>query len=275
MELIKEHFAVPAGRMAYIDAGGDHEAAVVLIHGNPASSSLFVPAIKSLAPDFRCIAPDLIGFGDSDKPKDWDYLPTSHATNVAALLDGLDLHNVTLVVGDWGGPIGLSWALDHPDRIDRIVITNTWMWPVNRSLYYQGFSKVMGGPLGRLLIKEHNAFARWVVARAWGTRTPLTPELHRQFTDVHPDHGTRKGMWVFPAQITGSTDWLGELWARRAVLHDCDPTLLWGMKDMAFRADVLQKWSEEFPEAPVTRLQDVGHFVALEAPDELVAAIRA
>jgi haloalkane dehalogenase len=259
--------------MSYIDAGAGSP--VVFVHGNPANAAAFEPVIGRLIDQRRCIAMDHIGFGRSDKPTDWDYLPASHADNVAALLDSLDLDDVTLVVGDWGGPIGLSWALRHPERVTKLVLTNTWCWPVNRSWYYQGFSRFVGGPIGRYLIRHHNFFARTVVSQAWGTRTPLTPELHALFTDVHPGRDERKGMWVFPKQIIGSTEWLDELWSQRRNLADLDMTLLWGMQDVAFRADVLETWLAEFPAATVSRLDDVGHFIELEAPDALVAAVLA
>lgn len=270
----KHRFEVPAGSMTYIDTGVTGERTIVFVHGNPASSAEYLPAINELQAEHRCIAIDHIGFGDSDKPTDWEYLPRQHAENLSALLDHLDVTNVTLVVGDWGGPIGLSWAIAHPDRVARLVITNTWLWPVNRSLYYQGFSRGMGGLLGRYLIRNHNLFAERVVKSAWGTHTPLTPELHRQFTDVHPIKAERKGMWVFPAQIVGSTKWLSSLWERRDVLRRFDITLLWGMKDIAFRPDILDRWTRQFPDARVEKLDDVGHFVALEATQRLVDAIR-
>jgi haloalkane dehalogenase len=271
---MKRYFDLPTGRMAYLDTGGPAARTVVFVHGNPSSSAEFVPVIEALGENCRCIAPDHIGFGDSDKPTDWDYLPSSHAANLALLLDSLDLREATVVVGDWGGPIGLSWAMDHPDRVSRVVITNTWMWPVNRSWYFQGFSKAMGGPVGRFLIRRHNVFSVWVVKGAWGDRTPLTPELHDQFTQTHPVQAERKGMWVFPGQIVGATSWLRDLWERRAVLHDFDVSFVWGMKDIAFRPAELRTWTDEFPLSPVERLADVGHYVALEAPDTLAAAIR-
>lgn len=267
------HLDLPAGRMRYVDVGEGPP--VVFVHGNPASSAEFGPAIAELSARHRCIAVDHIGFGASDKPASWDYLPSSHATNLATLLDSLDLHDVTMVVGDWGGPIGLSWVLANPERVRRVVITNTWLWPVNRSLYYQGFSRFMGGPIGRFLTSRFNFFARQVTKRAWGDRTPLTPEIYAQFTDVHTEPSQRKGMWVFPREIIGSTAWLTELWEQRRVLDGIDLRLLWGMTDIAFRADVLDQWCSEFPHASVERLDGVGHFVALEATDRLVATVDA
>lgn len=258
--------------MVYTDSGDGPP--IVFVHGNPSSGAEFDAVVSALGSSYRCIAPDLIGFGDSDKPTEWSYLPDEHAQLVASLLDELDLQDVTMVVGDWGGPIGLSWCLNNPERVRRLVITNTWLWSVRASLYYRGFSGFMGGPIGRYLIKNHNIFATQVVKQAWGTRSELTPELHATFTSVHPDKETRKGMWVFPKQIIGSSDWLAQLWSRREVLADIDMTLLWGMTDIAFREDVLDTWIDAFPHAAVHRLEDCGHFIALEATDALVDLLR-
>lgn len=271
--LSQKSFDVAAGTMCYMDIGSGDP--VVFVHGNPSSSKEFTPAVRELSGSYRCIAPDHIGFGVSDKPPTWDYLPSSHAANLAALLDHLELDDVTLVVGDWGGPIGLAWALDNPHRTKGLVITNTWLWSVRRSLYYQGFSKFMGGPIGRTLTRRYNFFARQVTRRAWGTQTPLTPELYAEFTGVHTSPSERTGMWVFPREIIGSSAWLTSLWKRRELLTSIPMTLLWGMRDIAFRSDILEVWMDEFPEAQVERLPDVGHFPALEATDRFVEAVRA
>lgn len=266
-------FQVPAGEMSYVDEGTGPP--IVFVHGNPSSSMEFLPAIAELSGSRRCIAPDHIGFGHSDKPADWDYLPSSHSKNLAGLLDSLDLHEVTMVVGDWGGPIGLSWVLDNADRVSALVVTNTWLWPVNRSLYYQAFSKMMGGPLGRFLTRRFNLFARQVTKSAWGQATPLTPEIYKEFTSVHRTPDERKGMWVFPREIVGSSEWLARLWERRETLRRVDMRVLWGMKDIGFPPGILDKWIEEFPEATVERLEEVGHFPALEATDRFVATLKA
>lgn len=266
-------FATPVGPMHYVDRGSGPP--VVMVHGNPASSTLFRPLIERLETTHRCLAVDHVGFGRSAKPSGWDHLPTSHAANLASLLDSLDLHDVTMVVNDWGGPIGLSWVLDHPDRVAGLVVTNTWLWSVRRSWYYQGFSRFMGGPVGRYLIRRRNYFATGVVRRAWGTATPLTPEIRDEFADVHTDPEERTGMWVFPREIIGSSEWLASLWERRDVLAGIPMALVWGMRDIAFREDVLDTWSTAFPDASVHRLDDVGHFPAREAPDAVADAVRA
>ena len=265
-------FELDAGRVHYVDEGQGPP--VVFVHGNPSHGAEFETVINAVKDSKRCIAPDHLGFGQSDKPEDWDYLPESHARNLRELLDDLDLNDVTMVVGDWGGPIGLAWCLDNPDRVSKIVLMNTWCWSVKASLHYQGFSKVMGGPIGRSLIRQKNIFATQVVKKAWGSRTPLSPSLHRTFTDVHAIPAERKGMWVFPKQIVGSSAWLSTLWEQRSVLRQFDVSIVWGMQDIAFRPDVLEKWRANLPDAQVIELDDVGHFPALEAADEVAACLR-
>lgn len=95
-------YGTAAGTMNYVDVGSGPP--IVFVHGNPSSSHEFADVIAEVRPTNRCIAPDHIGFGTSDKPTDWDYLPASHASNLAGLLDRLDLRDVTMIVGDWGGP---------------------------------------------------------------------------------------------------------------------------------------------------------------------------
>ena len=155
-----KEFKTKAGMIRYLDEGTGEP--LVMVHGNPSWSFEFRALIRALSGDYRCIAPDHLGFGLSDKPADWDYLPEHHAENFEALMEELDLKNITLTVGDWGGPIGLSYAVSHPERIKAIVVTNTWFWPVDDDWYYRAFSGFMGGPAGRFLIRKYNFFARGV-----------------------------------------------------------------------------------------------------------------
>jgi haloalkane dehalogenase len=163
-----KEFAVPAGIMRYVDTGTG--APIVMIHSNPYWSFEYRGLIKRLSSDFRCIAPDHLGFGLSDKPRDWDYLPKDHAENLAKLLDALNLTDITFVVNDWGGPISLSSAVHHPDRVKRVIVTNTWCWPIDGDWYYRLFSGFVESAVGRRLIRKHNFFATEECADAFGHR---------------------------------------------------------------------------------------------------------
>ena len=264
-------FSTGSGEMHYLDEGAGNP--VVFVHGNPTWSFQFRNVIAGLSSSHRCIAADHLGFGLSDSPRDFSYLPCDHATKFNALLDSLDLNKVTLVVGDWGGPIGLSWALANPERVSSVVITNTWMWSVQGNWYYEGFSRMMGGPIGRQLIRRRNFFAGNFMKRAYGDKSRLTPEIHQQYLAALPTPDERMPSWIFPREIIGSSDWLASLWDQRDTLAPLSAAIVWGMKDIAFREPELTQWQALFPSAHTVRLEDTGHFVAEEHPEVLIAEI--
>ncbi|MBB3192589.1 alpha/beta fold hydrolase [Halomonas cerina] len=265
------YFRVPAGRLHYVDEGAGSP--ILMVHGNPTWSFLYRDLIKRFRSTYRCIAVDHLGFGLSDKPKEWSYLPEDHARNLAALIDDLELGDITLVLQDWGGPIGLSCAVARPDRIARLVLMNTWTWPVNRDVRFVAFSGVMGGPVGRWLIRRYNVFARLLLPLAFADRRKLSASTHRHYLHPLATPAERTGCLVFPKQILASTPWLARLWRDMSRLNGKPTLLVWGMKDMAFRATELKRWEQAFPEARSVRLDSVGHFVPEEAPDELVEAL--
>ncbi len=103
-----------------------------MVHGTPTWSFMYRHLIRDLSPRYRCIAPDHLGFGLSDRPAGWSYRPEDQARNLARLIETLGLKDLTLVVHDFGGPIGLAYALDHPENVRRLVLFNTWMWSFRR-----------------------------------------------------------------------------------------------------------------------------------------------
>lgn len=254
---------VPAGRLHYIDEGaGNH--VLVMVHGNPTWSFSYRHLIKGLSEKYRCIALDHIGFGLSDKPRKWNYLPESHADNLKQLLNHLDIHSATMVVQDWGGPIGLSYALDYPDKIDSIIVMNSWCWPVKGDPHYERFSGFMGGRIGRLLIKRFNFFVRVIMKKAYGDPAKLTPAIHSHYLNALGTPQDRKGCTVLPKQIIGATHWLEQLWSQRSKIKSKPALILWGEKDIAFREKELAVWQNLFDQAEVQRFDNVGHFVQEE-----------
>jgi len=234
-----KQYALSMGALSYVDEGAGDP--LVMVHGNPSWSFEFRELIKHFSKTRRCIAPDHIGFGLSDKSADWDYLPREHAANLDQLLESLDLNNITLVVGDWGGPIGLSYAINHPERINNVVITNTWMWSARSDWYYRVFSGFVGGPMGRWLIRRHNFFAKTVLKSIYGDKGKLTPEIHEQFLMPLAIPEERKGNWVFPREIIASSQWLADLWSRCEALDGKIKLIAWGMRDIAFREKELTR----------------------------------
>jgi haloalkane dehalogenase len=265
-----------AGHMHYVDVGAGPP--VVLLHGNPTWSFLYRRLIRRLAPTHRCIAPDYIGFGRSDKPIDANYKPAAQAARVEALINRLDLHDVTLVVHDWGGPIGLSYALRHPERVRRIVIANSWLWPLHRDAWIAFFSWWAGSALGRMLITRGNAFARVILPLAFADRTRLSDAAFQQYCAPLATPADRVGSWVLPRALLSATPWLSALWADRHRLDGLPMCVVWGLRDPAFSARHLRRWQTAFPRACIHPLPDVGHYVPEEAPrrfNQIVSAFLA
>jgi haloalkane dehalogenase len=259
------------GKMHYIDEG--EGGPIVMIHGNPTWSYLYRHLIKGLSEKYRCIAMDHIGFGLSDKPESWSYKPEDHARNLEILLEKLNLKSITLVGQDWGGPIGLSYAVNNPEKVKSLVIMNTWMWSAKGDPHFEKFSGFMGGTVGRFLIKNFNFFASTVMKKAYGNVRKLTPEIHDHYKKALPTKMSRKGSWVFPKEIIGSTEWVNSLWEKRDAIKDKPTKLIWGMKDIAFRENELKKWEELFSNSSTIRLEHVGHYVQEEMGAELCPVI--
>jgi len=266
------YFELPIGNMHYVDEGVGET--IVMLHGNPAWSFLYRNVIKEMSKTHRCIAPDHIGFGLSDKPEFWDYLPEHHAQNFELFIEHLKLKSFTLVVNDWGGPIGLSYALKNPEKIKKLVILNTWMWSVADEPHFKTFSKFMGGTLGKFLIKHFNFFGKQVVKRAVGDSNKLSKLIHQHYYLHLASSAERKGSYVFPKQIIGSSLWLDYLWQQRHKITHINTTFIWGLKDIAFREKELNIWLNEFKNSTVVKLPNVGHFPAEEAPEEVIKALK-
>ena len=155
----------------------------------------------------------------------------------------------------------------------RIVIMNTWAWPVNRDWHYIAFSGFMGGPIGRMLIRRYNFFAKSIMPKAFGDKSKLSAAAHEHYLRALAAPEDRTGCFVFPRQIIKSTPWLSELWQSISALKGKPKLIVWGMKDIAFREKELKRWERTFPEARTMRLSSAGHFVQEEAPDDLAEAV--
>lgn len=263
---------VGPGRLHYIDEGSGP--AVVLVHGTPTWSFLYRHLIRDLSRDHRVIAIDHLGFGLSEKPEGWSYRPEDHARNLEVLLEHLAPGEVTLVVHDFGGPIGLSYAHRHPERVRALVLFNTWCWSL-RGTPTERVSKVMGGPLGRLLYERLNLSPRVLLKAAFGDKSKLPREVHRHYTAPFPTPASRRGPWVLARELIGSSEWYDSLWQGRERFADKPTLILWGMKDPAFGRDALERWKTTLPHARTVEFPDAGHFVQEEAPEEAAREIRA
>ncbi|MBN8612817.1 MAG: alpha/beta fold hydrolase [Deltaproteobacteria bacterium] len=266
-------FTTREGRMAYLDEGRRDAPVVLLVHGTPTWSFEHREVIRLLAPHRRVIAPDHLGFGLSDKPEDAAILtPAAHARRLRALVEHLDLRDVTLVVHDFGGPIGLPLALEG-DRVARVVLMNTWMWSIADDPGVARIRSLIEGPIGRFLYFTLNVSPRTLLPSVLGDRSLLTPHLHAHYLAPFAERSARTSLYALARALGGAGDYYGSLWETRSPLADKPLSIVWGMKDPAFQASHLARWTETFPHASVTRLPEVGHFPAEEEPASVAAAI--
>ena len=267
------YVATRHGRMHYIDQGSGDP--IVLVHGTPTNSYEFRHLIEALSATHRCIAPDHLGFGKSDRPADFAYTPEAHAAALGEFIEKLHLDRFSLVVHDFGGPIGLPLALDAASRVDRVVLINTWAWPLNGDAKMARGAQFIAGWTGRMLYKYANASLRLIMPSAYGDRRKLTKQIHRQYLDVFRDrtarvqvlHALAKALLDSRAHYQSLLDRIGQL-RNKPVL------ILWGMKDGAFQPYHLDRWQQLLPEAEVVRIAEAGHWPHEEEPAQVIDAMR-
>lgn len=260
------------GRMHYVDEGrGDP---ILFVHGTPTWSFEWRHLIRALAPAHRCIAPDLIGFGLSDRPAGFTYTPEAHGRVLAEFVDRIELGPMTLVVHDFGGPIALPIALRDPRRVPQLVLINTWMWSFVGDREMEQNGRFGGSALGRWLYRWANFSLRVLMPYAYGDKRKLTPAIHRQYLDRFPDRASRGTvLWPLARALLGSSAYYDTLWRERERLRGVRALIIWGLRDRAFPPRLLEKWRTVLPDAEIVQLDDAGHWPHEEQPDRVVAAI--
>lgn len=263
--------------MAYVDTGTGEP--IVLVHGNPTWSYLWRNVIKGLEKKHRCIAPDLIGFGCSDKPHDADYYSLDrHIRNLGALIRHLDLDKVTLVVQDWGGPIGLGWAVRNPDKVARLVILNTWGQRPDGLMGIPWWYRLARSPgMGEILYLKHNVMVEKGIPQLIADKDKVTPELMDAYRAPHPFPDDRVGILRFvrmvPCRVGDECyDELGEIEAGLETL-DVPVGIVWARKDPAFRKAIAHDLATKLPRGDPDRivdLPDANHFLQEDDPESIV-----
>jgi haloalkane dehalogenase len=273
-------FDTPHGKMHFIDEGPLGGPVVVMVHGNPTWGYLYRRFIRAVVTSgFRAIAIDHLGFGRSDKPDDASiYTIPKHAERCEALLESLDLQQATLVVQDWGGPIGLPWAARHPKRVAALFIMNTFFQRPVRKVPLPFLLHLFRTPLvGEILVKGMHAFVRGFLFRA-GLNNPdrLSESDKAAYLAPHPTWSSRTGILAFPRQIpSGPEGRISDFVAAEnehlvAAFADKPVKIVWPMKDVAFGPETLEEmWLQHFPNAEVTRVADAGHFIQEDAHEQI------
>lgn len=258
------------GEMHYVDEGeGD---VILFIHGTPTWSFLYRDFISSLSKKHRCIAVDHIGFGLSEKPKDFDGTPQSHSKNLSEFIEKLNLENITIVVHDFGGPIGLSSAIQNHNRINKVVLFNSWLWETKNNPAAQKIDKIINSGIGKFLYLWLNFSPKFLLKKGFYEKKKLTKNIHKQYVYPFPNKFYRTSLLNIGKALIGSSDWYQEQWEKLDMLKQKPWLILWGTKDEFLTTEYLEKWKVRLPNAIIKNFE-CGHFIQEEKTKETIQEI--
>ncbi|MDD4278299.1 MAG: alpha/beta fold hydrolase [Candidatus Sumerlaeales bacterium] len=273
------HTTASGAKMHYLDEGhGDN--VVLCLHGNPTWSFYFRRVALELSDVARIIVPDHIGCGLSDKPSDdaYRYTLLSRVQDVESLLKELNITaNVTLLLHDWGGMIGMAVAHRHPELVKNIVLLNTGAFPLPKTKPLPWQLRLARTPLGTLLIRGLNVFATGTANL--GTVKPINPQVRAGLIAPYDSWKNRIATLRFVQDIplsSGDCAWsvVKETATHLTQWRNTPVLIFWGQQDPVFDSHFLKQWRNYLPNAIVREYPDAGHYVLEEKADEIIAGIR-
>ena len=269
-----QYLNIGAHRYHYIEEGRGEP--VVMVHGNPTWSFYYRELIQKLSPQFHCLAPDHIGMGYSDKPPDeaYSYTLAQRVKDLEAFLEAKGIsENITLILHDWGGPIGMSYARRHPETIKKLVLLNTSAFLIPESKPFPFALWITRTFLGAFFVRAFNAFS--IGAASIGVkRKKMSPEVRRAYCAPYNSWKNRIATLRFVQDIPlkkgdPGFDYAIDLQNHLHLFRDTPMLIVWGMKDIVFDIHFLEKWIEYFPHAEVHRFKDCGHYILEDAQQEV------
>ena len=270
----------------YVDEGDGEP--IVCLHGEPTWGYLYRHLIGPLSEHHRVVVPDHMGFGKSQTPQDRPYTLRTHTENLAALLDHLGLEDITLVMQDWGGPIGTAYTVRHPERVKRLVYANTLagygqpddpdLPQVTDSPWFRWIGEGLESGRTEQVLRNMGATVLSVMQRVGLQNTAVVTDTWvRAYADAFPDWDSAIGAYEFPLDAyTGRIiEYVLEGLDGVPALTEKPAILLEGLEDRAIPpARALADFRALWPDAPVVELPGVGHYCQEDAPEILVAGIR-
>lgn len=256
----------------YIDEGEGE--VILMLHGNPSWSFLFRNLIIGLRKNYRLIAPDHIGFGLSDKPYQYQYSLETHIDNLDELLEYLNLEKFTLLVHDWGGPVGFGCAERYPEKISRLIISNTAAFTFDWIPFRLRLARIP--ILNRILIENFNLFAKF--ATFMTTKKPLDKRIKEAYLFPFRKADSRHGIFSFVQDIPmwpedRSYELLVHIEHGLWFFREKPICIIWGMKDWCFKRRFLKRWFQYYPEAECYKMKTAAHFLYEDEPKKTLEII--
>jgi cis-3-alkyl-4-acyloxetan-2-one decarboxylase len=264
------YFQIGQHKLHYIDEG--QGPVIVMVHGNPTWSYYFRNLITLLSKNHRVIALDHLGCGLSDKPQEYDYCLDNHIANLTLLLDSLQINNCSLIVHDWGGAIGMGYAVSHVESIDKIVILNTAAFRSQQIPLRIQSCRIPF--LGTLIVRGCNGFA-WP-ATFMAVEKTLDKKVADAYTAPYDSWNNRIAVDAFIkdiplevhhrsyATLTGIENGLEVIKEAKIPM-----TIIWGGKDFCFNDTFYNEWCQRFPEAEMNYFEHGGHYILEDCRHEI------
>lgn len=259
-------------RMHYVDEGNGP--VVVCLHGNPTWGFQFRNLVARLRQNFRVIVPDHVGCGLSDQPANLLFRAADRIGHLEELLDQLGIGRFSLVMHDWGGPIGTGLAVRRPTDIDRLIYFNTTLTEMDQ---LPGIIRRAASPLvGRLLTQQTMQFVKLLTSL--GVVQTLPEEVRRGYHQPYRTRASRQAIWGFvrdipfdPSHPTAAL--MDDVVARLPALAHVPVKIIWGMKDPCFHPEILRRVAARFPTAEVVRIPTASHLVLEDAAGQAITAV--
>ena len=268
----KSHFIeLNSHRLHYVDEGQGE--VLLMLHGNPTWSFYYRNLIKGLRSQYRCVVPDHMGCGLSDKPQEYNYTLSQHIDNLDALVDHLSLDNITLVMHDWGGSIGMGYAVRYPDKIKRLVFFNTAAFLSDRIPL--SINLCRNSIIGPPAILWFNLFAK--LGASWASKQPgrIKGKVRQGYLAPYNSPENRIANLRFVQDIPMTPDVpsypvVEHIESQLGYFRDRPVLIAWGMKDFCFTEHFLERWKQYFPNAEVHEVRQAGHYVVEDADEQII-----
>jgi pimeloyl-ACP methyl ester carboxylesterase len=237
---------------------------ILFVHGIPEWCACYTDVVVELRKRYRCIVPDLTGFGLSEKDSSADLGPEAHSARLLAFIRGLKLERIHLVVHDYGGPIGLGALLQQPELFASVTISNTWLWSLQGSAAEKPL-KAMQGALGRWLYLRYGFSVKFMAKNGFADKQLFREKARDMLISVHRTHEERYANYQLMLEMLRSSAYFDSCFGKLQQLS-LQGQFIWGMKDRFFLPDVyLSRWMSAFPSFEVHRANGSGHFPHMEA----------
>jgi pimeloyl-ACP methyl ester carboxylesterase len=257
-------------RIHYVDEGTGPT--LLFLHGNPSWSFQWRDLIGALRNDYRCVALDYPGFGWSDAPPGFGFTAREESLVVEAFVDRLALRDVTLVMQDWGGPIGLGFAERRPELVRALILGSTWAWPTDTSSPRGKFSVIAGGPVGELVQVNFNGFAKGGIGNGI-VHAPAPGILDAYVRPFRPLD--RRGIAAFyPGQINDAKEYFEEVEAGLPRVAAKPALIFWALRDRGFPSADRERFEATFRDHRTIELPEADHFFFEDSLGEMLPAIR-